>query len=362
MASIDFAKMPPAALNELDVHFETSIRMKAKHSNIDINQLRTAENYNIGCDTWKECAERMKEMIEAVDKKQPPKRIRADRKTWVSIYVPCPKSIEDMGCADEFFEKSYHLINSVLPLGLAGGQVHKDEKHIYKEKGQEKESLLHGHYWGVAYTPEYGINMKNFLTKERIQELQDKMQEMVQQEFGVSYQTGDFVKNKEKYKKAVEELKTNSIEENLKDMQQVLSSVSEQIAEKEKQKMKLVAEIDKSKADLEEYTKEIEESMTIMTKIIRCIQEFMPRFYKAYEAIQRVFEHWQKNDLKIYKTLVEKTNPIISRAEIASKELEKCMHKISTGVIPDNNDVEAVYDNLKETTEELERISEEYDY
>ena len=66
--------------------------------------------------------------------------------------------------------------------------------------------------------------------------------------------------------------------------------------------------------------------------------------------------------MRIYKTLVEKTNPIISRAETASKELKKCMHKVSMGVIPDNNDVEAVYDNLKDATEELERISEEYDY
>lgn len=224
MASVDIAKFMSSSLNELDVHFLDELRKKAKHSNPDIDVSKTDLNYFIGCIDWDDAKKKISNGIEETDKVIPPVRVRQDRKTWFSIYIPCPLEIEQMGRADEFFEKAYKMYDELFPGCLKGAQVHKDEKHKYLDHGEIKESLFHMHAFGIPLT-EKGINMKNFLTRERLQLAQDKIQEMVMTEFSVSYQTGKLKKkgkSEEELKaiaeqagKTVEELKLQSMHEHL---------------------------------------------------------------------------------------------------------------------------------------------------
>lgn len=306
MASVDIAKMPPAALMGLEVHFENSIRMRAKHSNTEIDPALSPDNYYIGCESWRECADRMQDFIAEIDEKQPPQRIRPDRKTWISIYVPCPKAITDAGRADDFFQKSYDLIDRILPGGLFGGQVHKDEIHSYKDhydkeskEWVEVESLEHEHLFAPAFTPEKGINCKSLCTRELYQRVQDEMQEMVQKEFGISYQTGAYDeaiaqrKEKAKFKKTVEELKLESVRAEVESqraekgrMQSEIAQLKEDTTTTEKELIEAQDALTAVKEETAKTSAEQTRLEKVTDSIKRILFDLMDRFMDLYQGIK----------------------------------------------------------------------------
>ena len=306
MASIDIAKMTPDALMGLDVHFENPLRMKAKHSNFEIDTSKTEKNYYIGCTSWRDAADRIGDFVQMTDERQPPKRMKKDRKTWVSIWVPCPAAITDMGREEEFFQKSYDMLNSIFPAGLFGASVHLDEKHLYKDHYDskikdwvKKESLNHGHYWAPAYTPEKGINCTSLCTREFFQKIQDAMQDMVSHEFGVSYQTGDFKlsKDKAKYKKTVEELKFRSAKAEVEALKQVAAAMEQEnlekdrlLREKDEQivlKEAEIARIEAEKAKTEEDTASTQKALSEARKELQEVKEDKNLIEKISDGIKR---------------------------------------------------------------------------
>ncbi len=303
MASIDIAKMAPDSLMGLDVHFENSIRKKAKHSNFEIDTSQTDRNYYIGCESWRDAAERIDDFVLKTDERQPPKRLKKDRKTWVSIWVPCPAVITATGREEEFFQKAYDLLDSLFPSGLFGGVIHRDESHFYKDQGELKESLHHGHYWSAAYTPERGINCSTLCCQEFYQKVQDAMQKMVMQEFGVSYQTGAYKESKEKgkekarFKKTVEELKLESIKAEVEAMKEVSAAMEQENLDKdrllsEKDDLLAVKEAEIARIEAERVKAE-EDTITTQAALT-----------EAKQALQEAKED---------KTLVEKISEGIKR-------------------------------------------------
>ncbi len=370
MASIDIAKMEPAALMGLDVHFENSIRMRAKHSNFEIDTSRTDQNYFLGCTSWRDAADRIGDFVQQTDERQPPKRVRKDRKTWLSIYIPCPKAISDLGPEAErqFFEEVYALLDMEIPSGLFGGVIHLDEQHTYKDHYDKEtkewidaESLNHGHYWAAAYTPEKGINCSTLCSPEFFKHLQDAVQAMVMEQFGISYQTGDYKRTKDqaRYKKTVEELKLQSTQYEVQAVQQQLDNITAKISEKQNELQQVTDSTIQAKEALSEAENtlsdvqaEINQKTTekswlekVSDGIIRFMTEVWNQFTSAYTTA-RMFG--TENELQI-----------LGPAEIRVKKAKKKVAEVQEEVKETGTATQDHLDTINWAIRETEEVSEE---
>lgn len=219
MASADFLKIGRSAINGTVVHFDECMRKYKKHANRKINPELSHLNYNLtnfgdGTENWQDVMQECLRRVDEIDKIYPPARVRDDRKVADYLYIPCPKAIEDAGREDEFFSAVFDLQKNFFGDNFVGMQVHKDEKHLYRDGGKNVESLYHSHSLLTAYAEwedgkgnlRQGINSKNFNTKEMYKDFNDTMQNMVMERFNISYQTGNY----QRRGKTVEQLKWES--------------------------------------------------------------------------------------------------------------------------------------------------------
>ena len=155
---------------------------------------------------------RLKQRIEHLDKIHPPKRVRKDRVTTVSFEVPTPDNLRP---EDEvkFFSIAYSEIAKTCGgmKNVTNGYVHNDEKHEYFDpiKKEFVTSRAHMHMQGIAWTDDFGINGKNFMTRERIIELNKRIDERCRKELGISFLKEEVSQHNEKWVK-VEDLKRES--------------------------------------------------------------------------------------------------------------------------------------------------------
>lgn len=285
MASIDFAKYTKQQADGMKVHFDERCRKDLNHANKHIDPERTHLNYFIGCNSYQEMKDNAENRVKHVDKIQPPKRIKADRKTVVIAEIPCPLAIEKQGRADEFFRFTYEQLQAYFGNdNIAGMTVHKDEKHTYIDNGIEKESLFHGHAMIVPYTKEHGVNCKNFLTRNMLLNFHAWYNEKVLEQFGIEYLTHERAR-----RKTVEQLKESTeleaVRKELKEAYSELEDVRNDIGRAKSVKKKLfserngyaqysVAEVEQIKAERDYYKKALDE--------VEMKQQFQQNGYKAY--------------------------------------------------------------------------------
>ena len=122
--------------------------------------------------TGEDCRAAIRQTIAEIDKWQPPKRIKKDRKTVAELCIPAPREhMSEKDCLrffeavyGELYEKGYHV---------CGGAIHGDEVHDYIDPSDKQvhTSRLHLHILVVPETAGKGLNMKSWLTKARFREL-----------------------------------------------------------------------------------------------------------------------------------------------------------------------------------------------
>lgn len=181
MASVDWSKNKG---NELVKNLRHAARHNGKdveYENLDINIDLWRENYSVGGDwnDWKIEVEKLKRRVIEIDKELPPKRVRQDRVTSVSYVIPLPKGL--VGTDDEkaFFEMAHDVLADFCggKQNITVGYVHEDEKHNYYDslKKEWVESRAHMHVSSVPFVEGKGVNAKNFQTRQRMKELNDRI-------------------------------------------------------------------------------------------------------------------------------------------------------------------------------------------
>ena len=193
MASANWMNATTHKAGAMKKHLGQQERENGNHSNPDIDKALTPNNYTIGCNSFTEALERMKERTKEVDEVKPPKRVKKDRVTCCFIEIPCPDVLTQQGRADEFFQQAFKVMQGYFgDKNVHGGFVHKDERHEYTDKdGSRKMSLEHMHTLVSAYTEEKGINGKAFETKARLRAFNKELDDMCVREFGIKYNTGE---------------------------------------------------------------------------------------------------------------------------------------------------------------------------
>jgi hypothetical protein len=206
MASVNIQKFTMTEAAHMSVHFDNKLRLVSEHSNKDINKELSHLNYWIGCASYSDVMNKLKNRLTEVDSVQPPGKVRADRKTVCSWEFPCPWEIVERGEADKFFQKAYEVIQQQAGAeNLAGMTVHRDEVHEYMDQGTMKKSMIHADAFVTPYNPEKGVNCKSVCTRKFFKEVNAAMDDMCRREFGIAYQTGEFARQK-----SVEQLKAES--------------------------------------------------------------------------------------------------------------------------------------------------------
>lgn len=300
MASINCMKCTNGNISGLRVHFDQQERLERSHDNPHIDKSLTHLNSFYGCTGYDDMVKKQQYYLASLDAFYPPKRVKKDRVTAIMMEVPVPKSISDKGLTDQFLADTYDLIGSLLvnKQYMCGMTVHRDEVHDYIDRGGvTKTSLEHGHIMVVPFArwtaketvydengkpmrdeqgkivkkniTQHGVNAKHFLTRDFLQRLQDEMQDMVKQKYGISYQTG-----KEPLHMDVEDLKResdrataiiNRAYAQTADIRDEYAQASEKLRELEntiKEKEQHSADLDKKIKDSEEKSKGLLNSYT----------------------------------------------------------------------------------------------------
>lgn len=174
------------------------------YANPDIDPDKAGHVWVIG--TAKECQKRIRENIAKIDKNQPPKRVKKDRKTVAELCVPAPREGTSQEDAMRFFAAVYDELDAE-GYHVCGGGVHGDEVHDYIDPDDKQlhRSRLHMHVLLVPET-ERGLNMKSWLTRDRFRELNALCDRVCMRELGHRYQDGSKAKSRGK----VEVLKEKS--------------------------------------------------------------------------------------------------------------------------------------------------------
>lgn len=251
MASADWLKLTSPHAAGMGKHLDPEKRLASEHSNRDIDKSKSHLNITIGCETYGEALNAMRQRVKEVDKLYPPlKKKKADERVIAEmIEIKCPQEIMDKGneTVYEYFKGAYKVLQDFFGAeNVHGGFVHLDEIHDYTAKGgNETTSLAHMHTLVSCYCEweepikvkgkktgelrqRQGINGKHFEVKPRYNQLNDKMDEYCMENYSVKYTKG---KGKEKgHGKSVEELKA---EEKLHQLQAELNKAQAKISELE---------------------------------------------------------------------------------------------------------------------------------
>lgn len=314
MASVNWKKMTTQTAGAMKRHLGQYEREHGNHSNEHIDKKLSHQNYCIGCDDFSDAFDAMKKRVAEVDKMYPPERKRADRKTACFLEIPCPNEIRLQGKSDDFFAKSFELMQNFFGKeNVHGGFVHKDELHEYRDKdGSIKMSMEHMHLLVSAYAEwqqkdrktgemveRKGINGRNFETRPRLNKLNNMMQEMCQREFGVSFNTGE-----KPQKKSVERLKNESA------LREKADALREQIDGMERELATIDAQCEESNADLRKLTALEQEKEAEIAKA-----------NERLEAVERQIKDYQKQQSDLQsdvQQLTEKKTQLQSNVEQAA--------------------------------------------
>lgn len=410
MAGVEFAKYGGGAFGEMSCHFDNELRADERitHSNQTINQELTHNNYYLGATSYREIVERTEALISETDAKNPPKRVRKDRKVSFSLEVPCPPELEGTDQEDIFYEKAFEMYKKYLP-GLTGAVIHKDEKHEYYDSKKESFCISrnHMHALGACLTEDGRINCHDLIDTEMCQRVNDDIQELCLKEWGISYQTGE---GRQGEKKTVEQLKSESevalqeklAKENLEvvvsmraeketlqkekktlqgeiedlalikemDTREVVA-LDKEVTEKQANVSLLQAQIGDLQGQVEETTNnlenlqnELKKKASLVEKLDDALKNLFTRFNNAFVRMQKIFDHWLENDQKIYTELVAKADKPIKKANTSMDILMKHTKGIVFGSAKITSEVTKEVDearkDLASATQEMEEIEEEY--
>lgn len=241
------------------------------HSNPDIDPTRTHRNRHYGPQTSEEYRERFRNMIKECDEKHPPKRKKADRKTYLGINIPSPR--EGMSPEDEarWSAKTWEVMTELFPGQVIGATYHADEIHKYLANDEEHISRGHTHYGLIPWTDDKGLNMDAFYKRDLPNRINEALDKACMEMFGFPYRDGTGKKSNKTVEELKHESKIAALENKIQSANDNLKTI--QIFEMEKQ-----ATIKSLDAKIESKRKEAEE-------IYKPFVDAQERLLKQFEAL-----------------------------------------------------------------------------
>lgn len=211
MASISWENKYKTA-TEAKAHFrhnERECRENTKeHNNQHIDRSRTYLNYSIKNRSYAERCKIYDDTIADIQSKRK-KALRKDAVTCLGLEVSIPPELPESRAIEWF--SAYHniLCGFFGDENVIDTDVHFDEIHEYIDSATHKKTLsrIHAHTNIIPRTSDGRLCCKEISSRANIIELNRRVEEMTQDEFGVQFNTGETAR-----KKSVEQLKAESLQ------------------------------------------------------------------------------------------------------------------------------------------------------
>ena len=250
MASVNFQKIKTAQEVKAKIrHDDMEKRLETNHKNLDIDKSKTHQNLVYFKDlNYEKVCKKYDDFLAKHDK-LPNANKRKDRVTCVCLEIPTPDGLPPEE-EDEFFYKVGNDLCEVYGKDkLLQGYFHKDEQHKYYDPAKKKDVMSKNHAT-FRFMPfvkdEDGNNRllaKEFTSKAKIIEVNNKIHDMCLKEFGIPFNTGSKKKGK-----SVEELKRDTLR-TVKQLEIQAETSKTDIIDKAKREAIRIANEIKSKAE-----------------------------------------------------------------------------------------------------------------
>lgn len=277
MSSINIMKLhggeAAAVLNHNHRH---DGRLGVEYSNEHINPEKTHLNSVLhwrgtpAHETATEELARLRARVEEIDKVEPPARIRKDRVTLVSVEVPVPNFPLTPEEEAKFFKKAYSEIAKFCggPQNCGSIQIHRDEVHDYIDPvtKETKTSRVHAHMLCIPYVPGKGVNCKQWMSRDRLRQIQQAVDSRIRQELGIPYLDG----SRQRSRGSVESLKLASAKEEVYRAYEELSEAEQQLKATQIRVSDLKAEesrLEASTAALRAEAAELRDALPIVRRV-----------------------------------------------------------------------------------------------
>lgn len=206
MASVNYAKCKSRSEAKAIIrHCDKDERMKHEHSNNEIDKTKCSGNVQMKR-SYAETCRRLDDRIAELDGTTNTNR-RKDRVEVFMLETAVPQGLTDkqkVAWVRRFRDVVADMYGEENILNV---YYHVDEVHEYRdENGERAISREHVHLPIVPVDSKGSLNGKWFSSARNMRKLNETLQAMTQQEFGVDYMDG----SKRKSKKTVEQLKNES--------------------------------------------------------------------------------------------------------------------------------------------------------
>ena len=221
MAGVNFEKIKTAQSLKAQLrHCDTEMRKATQnHANKHINKAATVNNRQLKRDyaaTCKMYDKRIKE-LDSIDGQNR----RKDRVTCFGLEIPFPKDLQ----AKDEMRWCNDVVNMMFGRfgkeNVLNAYIHRDEQHEYVDAntGKKRMSRNHMHVYVIPVDENDKLNGKEFSSKKSMISLNNAIQKMSQDSYGVDFMDGTRRKSKE----SVESLKARSeqkaYEEKMKELE-----------------------------------------------------------------------------------------------------------------------------------------------
>ena len=206
MASVDFQKLKSSQdVKSKIMHCDEKERLKHEHNNRDISKEHTQENIQTAL-SYDEVCKLYDDTIAELDR-QPKANKRKDRVTAFGLNIPISNDLARRQ-QEKARQRILDIVREQYPESvILGDYLHNDEQHLYTdaETGEKRLSMAHEHIY-IVPVKDGKLNGKWFSSAENMTELNNKLHNMFEKEFGVQFMDG----TKTKSRKSMGQLKIAS--------------------------------------------------------------------------------------------------------------------------------------------------------
>lgn len=249
MASVNWTKMKTAQqVKAVLRHDCKDTREAAKtHTNADLNKDLTGQNYGVG-DTYDTAREAFLKRLEEVTAG---KTVRKDAVVGVGFSIPAPADLPQDKEKD-WFKRVYEVLGDTYGKdNICCFAVHVDEQHEYIDPDSKESRMSRSHAQGVMVPETEGrLCAKDFVSRGRMIAINNAIDKMSQEEFGVKFMDGSQAKSRG----SVETLKQRSarlqIDRDLETARQKVKDVEQEATDKAAELAAREADVTTREADV----------------------------------------------------------------------------------------------------------------
>ena len=231
MASVNWVKMKTTQQVKAVLRHDCKDTREAAqtHTNEDLDKTLTGQNYGFN-DSYAEARDTFKKRLEAVTAG---KTVRKDAVVGVGFSIPAPEGLPEVK-EKEWFGRVYEILGETYGKeNICCFAVHADERHEYIDPDTKESKMSRSHAQGIMVPEEDGrLCAKKFVSRARMISINNAIDKMSQEEFGVKFMDGSQAKSRG----SVETMKQKSARAKIdKDLETALEAARQKVKDVEQE-------------------------------------------------------------------------------------------------------------------------------